>query len=190
MIGVHSLGLWIFLSPWLAQPSWVDRISWLCPWTLETLPFNLHCSSPIYAQPDIGPGFSLILLGSLQSSATQFETSLLSLTPGIFFFFFSVWLVALHLLWLSLSSNSWPPSVLSLSSISGLPLCPTPTLPGRARSSLTVPSSWPMPISNTDVTYIIIIYLYVLHFPATHYALGVSWCEVQGWDFLYVSWVN
>ena len=76
-----------FLSPWLAQPSWVDRISWLCPWTLETLPFTLHYFSRVSAQPDTGPGFWLILFGSLQSLATQFETSLLSLMPGIFLFF-------------------------------------------------------------------------------------------------------
>ena len=75
--------------------------------------------------------------------------------------------------------------------VSGLPLCPKPPLPGRARSSFPVPSSWPMPVSDTD--FDIIIYLYVFHFSATHSVLCISWCKVQGCDLFICflgEWIN
>ena len=153
-----------FLSPWLAQPSWVDRISWLCPWTLETLPFSLHYSSPVSAQPDTGPGFLLILFGSLQSLATQFKTSLLSLTPEICF---SSLISCSASVVTQLEHRFMKASLASL--CAPRPRCQA----GLGALSLYPPHGLCLSQIQTS-TYIVIIYLYVFHFSATHSALCVS----------------
>lgn len=76
--------------------------------------------------------------------------------------------------------------------VSGLPLCPTPPLPGRARSSFPVPSSWPMPVSDTDFD------LYYNHLFIRFSLLCHTLCSLcllmrgtRVWSFcLFLGWMN